>query len=185
MSKKQKNKAKDMLKMMLIFVIVIFIALQVILMSIQNLSKNDEKISDSQVEADKQAQELEKAKEASDKIALQRLGTMTERDRMEYYFSMFLKSVENQNYEKAYDMLYEDFKDNYFPDIDSFITYAKKTFPKMASVEHTNIERSGDIYILFIKISDSLASSKNDAKEMKIIIQENDLNDFVMSFSVI
>ena len=52
--------------------------------------------------------------------------------------------VESKEYEKAYGMLYTGFKENYFPDLESFETYAKKTFSKFCSVEHTNIERSGE-----------------------------------------
>ena len=109
---------------------------------------------------------------------------MEERDRMEYYFSRLLNAVEAQEYERAYGMLYSEFKDNFFPDLNSFETYMKKTFSKFSSVKHNNIERSGENYILYITVTNTLSSNPT-GKEMTFVIRENALNDFVMSFSVI
>ena len=53
----------------------------------------------------------------------------------------------------------------------------------MFSVEHTNIERNGNTYILWVNISDSLGS-KNSVQEYNFVIKENDLSDFELSFSV-
>lgn len=113
-----------------------------------------------------------------------KLSSMGERDRMEYYVSTFIKAIEEKNYESAYDMLYDEFKENYFPTLTSFEEYVSTTFPRMVSLEHTNFERNGDYYILFITMSSSLGS-KNSGIEMNFVIKENDLNDFVLSFSVI
>ena len=57
-------------------------------------------------------------------------------------------------------------------------------FPKMISLEHTNIERNGDVYVLWVTLNDPLAS-KDSGVEMNFVIQENALNDFVISFTVI
>lgn len=117
-------------------------------------------------------------------IAKKDLSGLGERDRMEYYVSTFMTAIENGNYENAYGMLYDDFKTNYFSTLESFQTYAQTKFPKMVSLNHTNIERIGDIYVLWVELSSSL-SSKDSAIEMKFVVKENDLNDFVLSFSVI
>lgn len=112
------------------------------------------------------------------------LSEATERDRMEYYVSEFISAVEDSEYEEAYNMLYDEFKENYFPTLASFEEYAKKTFPRMCILEHENIERNGDVYVLWVTMSSALAS-KDYGVEINFVIQENDLNDFVMSFSVI
>lgn len=112
------------------------------------------------------------------------LGVMGERDRMEYYVKSFIDAIENKEYDEAYDMLYDEFKNNYFPTIDDFENYCLKKFPKFCDVEHTNIERNGDVYVLWVTLSDALAG-KQSAVEINFVIQENDLNDFVMSFTVI
>ncbi len=54
----------------------------------------------------------------------------------------------------------------------------------MISLEHTNIERNGDVYVLWVTLNDPLAS-KDSGVEMNFVIQENALNDFVISFTVI
>ncbi len=111
------------------------------------------------------------------------LSTYGERDRIEYYVSEFISKVENGEYETAYEMLYDDFKTNYFPTLASFEDYAKKKFSKMMSLEHTNFERNGDVYVLWVTLSNPL-SGKNTGKEMNFLVQEYDLNDYKISFSV-
>lgn len=119
-----------------------------------------------------------------DNMKVSELAGKGERERMEHYVKSFIDAVENKNYEEAYDMLYEDFKNNFFPTLDDFEKYAKNTFPTLCNLEYTNIERNGDVYVLWITLSDSL-SGKDSAVEMNFVVQENDLNDFVMSFTVI
>lgn len=112
-----------------------------------------------------------------------RLSSMTERDRMEYYVSKFIKAIENKSYETAYNMLYDEFKENYFPTLSSFEEYVKMKFPREISLQHENIERNGEYYVLFVKMSNMLGS-KNEGIDMNFVVKENDLNDFVLSFSV-
>lgn len=112
-----------------------------------------------------------------------KLLSLEERDRIEYYVSSFIENIENQKYKDAYEMLYDEFKTNYFPTLESFENYSKSKFPKMCSLEFTNIERNGEIYVLWVTIENSL-SSQNSSIEMNFVVKENALNDFEMSFSV-
>lgn len=112
------------------------------------------------------------------------LSEKNERERMEYYVSKFTEAIETKEYETAYEMLYDEFKENYFPTLESFETYIKEKFPKFISLDHTNCERNGEIYVLWTTMSDVLITSYN-AVEMNFVIKENALNDFVLSFSVI
>lgn len=115
-----------------------------------------------------------------------KLQDMEERERMEFYFSMFWRNIENQEYEEAYDFLYSEFKQTYFPTLESFTQYVQTKFPKMAAIEYENIERNGDVYVLWVHIADALNGKQTDEKQqINVVIQENDYNDFVMSFSVI
>lgn len=118
-----------------------------------------------------------------DKMEVNTLAGMEERDRIEKYLSEFIAAIEKSNYSEAYDMLNNDFKNNYFKTEDDFKNYVKTKFPRMFSVSHKNIERNGDIYILWVDIGDSL-SSRNGKTEYNFVIKENDLNDFELSFSV-
>ncbi len=121
--------------------------------------------------------------EKIDKIEVTELSEMTERERMERYVGKFLEAVRNEKYESAYGMLYPDFKERYFPTLEEFETYAKGKFSSRVSAEYTNIERNGDIYVLWVNINNPL-KSKSEAKEINFVIQENALDDFVLSFSV-
>lgn len=112
------------------------------------------------------------------------LGEMGERDRIEYYIASFIKSIEEKDYKKAYNMLYDDFKKNYFSTYEKFEKYAETKFPATISLEYTNIERNGNIYVVWVKMFNPLGE-KGVEKEINFVIQENDLNNFVMSFSVI
>lgn len=122
--------------------------------------------------------------EKVDQMEKNELGQMGERDRIEHYVASFVEAIENKEYEDAYEMLYDEFKDNYFPTYVSFEEYAKTKFPSMISMEYTNIERNGTIYVVWVKMSNPLGS-KDSGREMNFVVQENDLNDFDLSFQVI
>lgn len=172
---------KENAKIVKIAILCMIIVLIILSIVVAVLTKKQE---ENEVKAQNAEIQINNSKQIENSVVMNKLAEMEERDRMEYYFSRFLNAVESKEYEKAYEMLYTEFKENYFPDLESFESYIKKTFPKLSSVEHTNIERSGKNYILYITITDSL-SANTEKKEMTFVIQENDLNDFVMSFSVI
>lgn len=115
-------------------------------------------------------------------IHVNELSKLGEDDRIEQYISRFMEKIDNEEYEAAYEMLYEDFKINYFPTLESFEKYAKEKFPKLMSLEHTNLERNGEIYVAWITVYD-LMKSKSEGVEMNFVIKENELNDFELSFS--
>lgn len=173
MESKNKKKNKGIL-----YIIVILMAILILLAIILlNLSTPDkEGVENAQGEE----QNLE---ELANQAIVARLQKLEERDRMEYYFTVFLEAIENGEYEKAYNLLYADFKAEYFPTLDAFKTYAQKTFPEFAVVEHENIERNGDVYVLWVYVSDAINGNPGEKKEINFVIKENYYNDFVMSFS--
>lgn len=115
---------------------------------------------------------------------LEKLQAMTERDRMEYYFSEFISYIKDEEYSKAYDLLYPEFKQNYFKTVEEFRDYAKKTYPSSVGFSYNDIERQGDIYVLVITVIDT-NKKVGEEKSQRIVIQENNFNDFVLSFQVI
>ena len=124
----------------------------------------------------------EEEKEAEEIATLKTLG---ERDRMERYFGKYIGYIEEEEYEKAYNLLYEEFKQNYFKTLDDYVKYIKETYPEMISVEYTNIERQGQYYVLFVDIVDLMATSGNENKiSQNIVIYETDYNEFYISFSL-
>ena len=162
-------------------IIGIIIIFAIILLIILNVISNKKKINYSKLSDEELDTVIANKIEDINKSELSNMG---ERDRMEHYLSEFITAVESGNYETAYQMLYSEFKENYFPSISDFEKYAKGTFPSIIALKNTNIERNGDIYVLWVTISNPL-SGKASEKEMNFVIKENDLNDFELSFSVI
>ena len=128
-------------------------------------------------------EQIEALNENIDKMGVTELNEMTERERIERYIGEFLEAIRNEKYESAYGMLYIDFKDRYFQTLDDFKNYVNANFSNRVSVECTNIERNGDIYVLWVNITNPL-KSKSEAREINFVIQENDLDDFKLSFSL-
>lgn len=112
-----------------------------------------------------------------------RLYTMTERDRMEIYFSKFVTYIENGQYDEAYKLLYPDFKQNYFKTVGEFETYMKEKYPKYIAVEYSSIERQGDIYVLYVDITNMMDKTKTSSQ--RIVVKENNFDDFYISFQII
>jgi len=158
-----------------------FLVVIVLLLLLNGYSSKKNKLNYSELTEE---EIIEEVNEEINDMQVGKLSSMSERDRMEYYVSRFVKAVEEKQYESAYNMLYDKFKTNYFPTLSSFEEYAKTKFPRMISLQHNNFERNGDYYILFITMS-NLLGSKNDQIEINFVVKENDLNDFVLSFSVI
>lgn len=117
-------------------------------------------------------------------LELEKLKKMTERDRMEFYFSKFVSYIKDKNYEKAYDLLYPEFRDNYFKTQEEFENYVKKLYTKTVGFSYNDIDRQGDIYVLLIDVMDTNKKT-GDKKSQRVVIKENNFNDFVLSFQVI
>ncbi len=124
--------------------------------------------------------------EVEKSIMTDKLSNMKERDRMEYYITTFLNYAEDGKYDKAYEMLYENFKTKYFPTELNFKDYAEKHFTSMEDKDFTNIERQDKTYYMWVTIKDVLSGKKDDpGKEYTFVIKENSLNDIELSFSVL
>lgn len=170
------KKNKKMKRIYFIFGIFCIILLAIILK--KSVSKDKQ---ENQIDRDIQIQESENRE--NDRT-IEKLKNMKERDRMEFYCGVFLDYIENEKYEKAYDLLYPEFKNNYFPTLNDFIKYAQNKFSDMLNIEHDNIERNGEVYVMWLYIIDAINGKPGEKEEMKIVIKENDYNDFVLSFSV-
>lgn len=120
----------------------------------------------------------------TDEEIVKKLSQMGERDRMEYYCGKYFEAINSGNLENAYNMLYTEFKNKYFPKLEDFEAYIETTYPSEFAVSYDDITRQGSIYVLKISILDLLGSRENK-KEQRVVLQENTYNNFVISFQVI
>lgn len=159
---------------------IIFIVLFIALIVISVISSREKEVDYSNMTEEEVSTAI---KEEIDEMKKNDLAGKGERDRIEYYVGSFLSALENKEYEEAYEMLYSDFRKNYFPTLSDFENYAKTKFPTMISVEHTNFERNGEVYVLWSNLSNPIGN-KNSSIEMNFVVKENDLNDFDLSFKI-
>ena len=113
----------------------------------------------------------------------ERLKAMTERARIEYYVTKFMNYIESENYDEAYSLLNSDYKKNYFSTKKSFEDYAKTNFSKMMDINYTNFERTGDVYVIWLTVTDAINGAPNSGKEINFVVKENKYNNFELSFS--
>lgn len=166
----KKNKKLNNLKKMIIILIVILLviigALLVILPKVKQ--KESEEITEEKIQ-----QQIQQAQEEF-------LLPKSEKERMQIYLTRYLNFIEDKEYEKAYNLLYEEFRKSYFPSIGVFKKYIEETYFISMQVEYENFQRQGEYFILTVKLVDMLEPLRT--KVQKFIIYEKKVNDFVLSF---
>ena len=176
--KKQKNVILLTIIILLVILIILITVVGILNKKEESASNPNIKISNGVIETDVNYEETENM------IREEKLSGMLERDRMEYYVSNFINLLEKKEYEKAYGLLYEDFKAQYFPTAGQFQTYVESKFSSMMNLEFTNIERNGDVYVLWVNMQDAINGNKNELEEYNFVVRENAINDVDISFSV-
>lgn len=112
------------------------------------------------------------------------IASLDTQKRMQTYFGTYISYIEAKNYEEAYNLLYNGFKQTYFPTLQEFENYAKQKYPNNIVVNYTNIEREGTIYILTVEIKDALASKESQAESLQVVVNEQDVNEYELSFEI-
>lgn len=185
MSKLQTKIQKTDLILIIIVIILIIINLTLYLKKvIQPKQEQQQANQQSTVISEKQQNTETTQVPQTDEELKKYLATLTERDRIEYYCGVYFKHIEKQEYEAAYNLLYTEFKQNYFPTIEQYEEYVKNTYPTHWALEYDDITRQGTIHVLRLKILDVLGTTESE-KTQRIVVKENDYNNYVISFQVI
>ena len=167
---------KKQIRNLIIVTVIILIILAIVLTIVKNNKSKPSQRSYAEVNT--------KVQEDKKETVLEKLYDMSEQERMSYYCGQFFKLIDFQKYEEAYNLLYDEYKENYFPTLTSFEKYCKNYFPDDMSISYENIERLGDIYVMWVYVSDTLNGSKYGHNfEANVVIQEKDYNNYVLSFS--
>ena len=111
------------------------------------------------------------------------ISQMGERNRCQTYIGEFLTWIEEENYDKAYNVLNSDFKTNYFPSVEDFKGYVLSHFPKNSVLVYEDIIRQSPYYIVTVTMDDDMDSNFTTLKQ-RFVVKENGNNDFEISFQV-
>ena len=171
---KNKSKKVRINKIAIIILILIIVLLIILMLIISKKSKNKT------VPYEKVQEEFQENNEQAD---LELLYDMSEQERMSFYCAKFFKMV-RINPDKAYGFLNDEYKNNYFPTKENFKKYIEDYFPDDTGLVYKNIERLGDIYVLWLHVTDTVNGEKYGHNfDMYVVIKEKDYNDFEISFS--
>ena len=186
MRKYKINKSKLINFITLILVMLILVVLILLINSIRKYSyKNNKTVSKNDISEVNVVINNENIINDINENKLKKLQKMGERDRIEYYVSDYIKLLENKDFQKAYNLLNNEFKNNYFSNINLFEKYVNEKFSNLLNVKYTNFERNGAIYVVWLELSDMINGKKDEVYKMNFVVKENDFNDFELSFSVI
>lgn len=182
--KKQKTPQKKLL-------ILLIIAILLILINAYNIGRliiiaNNRKLAENGTSSNLESSEnvtAEEIEQNAEEREVEGLKDADERTRIQQYCGKFIRFIESKDYESAYNLLYPDFKNNYFKTLDDFTKYVQEKFPSdLIIVSYDNIERQGQYYVLFTTITSPL--EPDYSMDQRFFFVENDFNDFLLSFEV-
>lgn len=180
---KAKFNVKDIV--LVIIVLMLFIVnLIIMLKKVNNKTENENNLSkNNNIVYENKATSQKETPQTNDEI-IRYLSTLNERDRIQYYCGQFFKYINHSDYQSAYNLLYADFKTNYFQTMEDFEKYALEFYPKFFALDYDDISRQGNIYVLRVKVID-IENPNQQENFQRIVIRENDYNNFELSFQVI
>ena len=165
-------------------VIIVILIIIVILLGIYFLLQINSNKDESKVNSGKSGQEvIIKSAEEINQEEIEFQKTLTEKERIKRYVTLYILDIERQDYDKAYSRLYPDFKNNYFKTVEKYKEYVDELYPSTIVLQYGNITREGHYYIVSADIVDP--RMEQPAISHKFIIYETGYNDFVVSFEVI
>lgn len=108
----------------------------------------------------------------------------SEQEKVVMNIERIFKAINDKDYRFVYNYLDENFKNNYFKDINTLSRYIETNLYNVNNVKYEAFSSQGEIFIYQIKIKNE-ARLADPAKEMTIIMKLKEETDFEMSFSII
>lgn len=168
---------------MLLIVVLLLIAINIIVFMNNYIEESNVEHAENKVTSNI-VNELTSS-EVDNKNRENKIASLNEKSRMQTYFGTYISYIEAKNYKSAYDLLYDGFKQTYFPTLQDFEQYAKTKYPNNMIINYTNITREGTIYVLTLEIRDVLNSNKQtEIESTQVVVMEEDINKFKISFEV-
>lgn len=104
-------------------------------------------------------------------------------DRVITDIGIFIRMINAKDYENAYAVLSEGFKNNYFKTEKDFENYAKQNFFDYNILSLNNFDNEGDIYMYDMTLKESVSTVANKI-EKKVILKLGEGTNFQISFNV-
>ena len=145
-----KNK-KTILTIMVICIILAVI-ITLIILSIKKDNKPEPNVTPSN--------RIETAEEKNTR-EIEELKGMGETSRMQFYVSKYISYLEEGDYESAYNLLYDEFKQNYFKTQEEFTAYVKNKYSDIITLDYEKTERLGPYYVVTVNFKDLINDTKN------------------------
>lgn len=187
-----KRKKNDIKYIIIAIIVIAIIMIGVLSFVINAIIKSTQKGNNTNITANSTNASSEETVDGQT-IQLDEIKQLSESSRMKRYIGNFFNSIEDGDYQSAYDVLNEDFKKRYFSNLDEFTTYAKKNFgSSMVGISYDNIERlgnnkTGNMYVILLTISNVFQKKLNEDEKLPqtyFVIVEKDYDNYEMSFSV-
>ena len=102
--------------------------------------------------------------------------------KVSFNVNRFLKILKDENYSLAYSFLAQSFKNNYFPNLESFANYAKQNLVGKSEISSSSLQTEGELLILNAIISNPLNS--NDKIQKNFVVKLKEGTGFELSFGV-
>ena len=175
---------KDKTKITILFVgIIIVIIVIVIIASILIKNNTDNRQEKNEQSVSEISNKVEDEETESNEEIINELKKKTEAERIRTYLGTYFRYIEKKQYESAYNLLYSEFKETYFPTLEDYEKYLQEQdIPEMLTIDYDQITTQGDLYIVTVRIGNMMARSDTQKVEKKFIIKENNYNDYYISF---
>lgn len=92
-------------------------------------------------------------------------------------------AINTKDYEYIYEKLDSTFKNNNYPNLESFTSYIQNNLYEKNIFAYRNIEEQNDIYFFKVEVSD-MEDKNLEIKTINIVMKLNEGTDFTMSFNV-
>lgn len=111
---------------------------------------------------------------------MEKYNKMSDREKFSTNCNFFIQMINSKDYESAYKVLNDSFKQNNFNNIESFIQYVNENFYEYNTISTSfEIEKSNGYYSSEFTISDG-----NNEKKINVVMQLKENSEYTMSFSM-
>lgn len=132
-------------------------------------------ITEYEVELDTYTIETDKFKET--------YQSASDKDKVAMNIDKWVSMLNNRDYQAAYNVLDETFRNNNFGSVENFETYMREEYPLHYAVHQEDMKQESNAYVRDIVLVD-ITGETNFQNENNIIMQLKEGTDFVMSFYV-